>query len=104
MQINHYSIDNYDDFMNRVVMIPEKNTGINGFYKIIKSTGSFFCVRKMKCQTTLLTTDLECGIITKKYQAIVSEHFDDEIYKKIKKTSINKKYPEIICSIVQYEI
>lgn len=102
MEIIPYETDDYDSFMNNIVMIPEKNSKLNGFYKIIKSSNNFFYTKKMKCETKLAKIN---DNNTKIYEAIISNDFEnDNFTKMIKKTSVNKKYPLVICSIVQYEI
>lgn len=110
MEIIHYETDDYDSFINNIIMIPEKNNNLNGFYKIIKSTPNFFCVKKMKCQTNLIKTynNDDSNTESKIYEATIMLDFENETendtYKKIKKTSINKKYPVIYTSVVQYEV
>lgn len=100
MEVIHYQTDNYHDFLNNIVMIPGNDNEFNVFYKIIKSSPSFFYARKMKCQTKLI----EMHGNKKIYQAIVSDEFESDVFKKIKKTSINKIYPVIIASVVQYQV
>lgn len=96
MEIIPYVPADYDYFLNSIVMIPEKGNNMNGFYKIVKSTNIFFFVKKIRCETKTLEP--------KKYEAIISSDFENDTYKKIKKTSVNKKYPVILTSIVQYEV
>ena len=100
MEVIPYQTDNYDEFINNIVMIPEKDYLTNGFYKIVKASDTFFYARKMNCQTKLIHMDEKKKI----YQAIISDEFENDVFKKIKKTSINKKYPVIITNVVQYEI
>ena len=110
MEVIHYETNDYDSFMNNIIMIPERNNRLNGFYKIIKSTPNFFYVQKMKCETKLVKTinneDLDSKKETKIYEAIISLDFEDESEpcKKIRKSSVQKKYPLIYTSIVQYEV
>lgn len=96
MEVIPYEPDDYDYFMNSIVMIPEKDNNMNGFYKIVKSTNIFFFVKKIKSETKILESN--------KYEAIISSDFENDTYKKIKKTSVNKKYPVIFTSVVQYEV
>jgi hypothetical protein len=108
MEVIPYETENYDNYINSIVMVPESDNGMNGFYKIIKSSSNnFFLLKKMKCETKLVKTNetKNSNIEKKIYEAIISNDFEnDKRYKKIKKTSINKKYPLIICSVVRYEI
>lgn len=100
MEIIPYDTDNYDDFLNNIVMIHEKHNSLNGFYKIIKSTEKFFYAKKMNCQTELV--EMKCN--KKIYKATILNDFENDVLKKIKKTSINKTYPLIFATIVQYEL
>ena len=107
MDLAPYEIDNYDSYVGSVVMVPSKYSDLNHFYKIVKVTKDFFYIKKMKFDTKLASTTYDdCNKLTKKYEATISSDFDDEITscKKIKKSSLNKKYPLIICSVVTYEV
>ncbi len=92
-----------EQYMNNIVMIPNKNKKLNGFgfYKIIKSSEKYFFAKKMKCETKAVNISK-----TKTYQVNISSDFEDEndLFKRIKKTSVDNKYPIIICSVVQYEV
>lgn len=107
MELSSYEIDNYANYVGSIVMMPCRYSDLNNFYKIVEVTKEFFYIKKMKFDTKLVNTSRdECNILTKKYEATISSEFDDEMptLKKIKKTSLNKKYPLIICSIVTYEV
>jgi hypothetical protein len=92
-----------EQYINNIVMIPEKNKKLNGFgfYKIIKSSEKSFFAKKMKCETKAVNTSK-----TKTYEVNISSDFENEndLFKRIKKTSVDNKYPIIICSVVQYEV
>jgi len=100
MEVLPYDTTVHDEFINNIVMIPEKDYLTNGFYKIIKSSGDFFYVRKINCETKLIDDNQAKKKI---YQAIILDGFENNVLRKIKKTSIHKKYPVIIASVVQYE-
>lgn len=113
MEIIPYKPDNIDHYLNNIVMIPNQDNELNGFYKITQFTDHFFYVKKMKYETKLIRVKEDSNDPTKKttlYEAIISNDFEDNqdnqdhICKKIKKTSVNQKYPIIICSVVQYEV
>jgi hypothetical protein len=55
----------------------------------------------MKCETKAVNTSK-----TKTYEVNISSDFENEndLFKRIKKTSVDNKYPIIICSVVQYEL
>lgn len=63
------------------------------------------CIRKIKTETKLCKINYD--EITKEeskvYEAKLTEDFENDSVKKIRKTSINK-YPVIYCPIVQYEV
>jgi hypothetical protein len=99
------SKDNNDDYyINRTIMVPE-NDGLNSFYKVINHTDKMFCIRKIKTETNLYKTNFDeiTNEATKVYQAKLSDDFENENIKKIRKTSIHK-YSVIYCSLVQYEV
>lgn len=107
MELPHYEVKHYDEYMNNIVMIPDKIQGWNGFYKIVESPSEhYFYVQKIKCETKrVYKNDLEeTSSKTKTYEAILSSEYENEEKKKIKKSSVQKKYPIIICNIVRYEI
>lgn len=106
MDVIPFETNNYAYFLNNIVMIPEKECGLNGFYKIVSCSEKFFFAKKMNYETKLVKTivDANCQTETKTYEAIISSEFDNDIIKKIKKTSVNKKYPVVICSVVRYEV
>lgn len=95
MEVIPYISDNAADYLNSIIMVPNKSLKINDFYKITGITDKFFIAQRMKCITT------QCNANT--YEAKISDEFEDEPCKKIKKTSINRKYPIIITRIVRYE-
>ena len=94
--------DNY--YVGQIIMIPDKDGKMNSFYKIIKFTNKMFYTKKMKVDTTLVRYDDE--EMTNTYEAKITNDFDnnDKKYKIVKKTSVNTKYPIIICGIVIYEV
>ncbi len=94
--------DNY--YINRTIMFPESD-GLNSFYKVIKHTDKMFCIRKIKTETNLYKTNYDeiTNEVTKVYQAKLSDEFENEKIRKIRKPSINK-YSVIYCSFVQYEV
>ena len=96
-----YGIHANEQYMNNIVMIPEKNKKLNGFgfYKIIKSSEKYFFANKMKCETKSVNTNKN-----KTYEVNISSDFENDLFKRIKKTSVNNKYPIVICSVVQYEV
>jgi hypothetical protein len=96
-----YGIHANEQYMNNIVMIPEKNKKLNGFgfYKIIKSSEKYFFAKKMKCETKSVNTNKN-----KTYEVNISSDFENDLFKRIKKTSVNNKYPIVICSVVQYEV
>ena len=97
MEVIPYISDNAADYLNSIIMVPNKALKINDFYKITGMTDKFFIAQKMKCLTN------QCNLNT--YEAKLFDEFEDEFEnaKKIKKTSINRKYPIIITRIVRYE-
>lgn len=103
MEVIHYETENNEYYINSIVMIPNKENDMNGFYKIIKFSDHFFHLRKMKCETRMCK--MNDNTKTKVYEAIISTEFEEDNHcKKIRKTSINQKYPIILCSVVQYEV
>ena len=93
-----------DDYINRTIMFPESD-GINSFYKVITHTNKMFCIRKIKTETKLYKTmyDEITNEKTKVYQAKLTDEFEDEKIREIRKTSIHN-YSVIHCSFVQYEV
>lgn len=94
--------DNY--YVNRTIMVPESN-GLNSFYKVIKHTDKMFYLRKIKTETKLykINYDEITNEESNVYEAKLSDEFENDTLKKIRKTSITK-YPVIFCVIVQYEV
>ncbi len=110
-----YEINHYEQYVNSIIMIPNKDNKLNSFYKIIQSTKTYFFVKKMKCETKLVnptdnidnsdnSNNNEYNVPTKIYEVYISSEFENDILKRVKKTSIGNKYPIIICSVVQYEV
>ncbi len=104
-----YEINHYEQYVNSIIMIPNKDNKLNSFYKIIQSTKTYFFVKKMKCETKLVNTNdnndnSDNNVPTKIYEVSISGEFENNILKRVKKTSIGNKYPVIICSVVQYEV
>ena len=101
-----YEINHYEQYVNSIIMIPNKDNKLNNFYKIIQSTKTYFFVKKMKCETKLVNTNdnNDNNEASKIYEVSISSEFENDILKRVKKTSIGNKYPIIICSVVQYEV
>jgi len=101
---SNYNDDDDNLYINRIIMIPERD-GFNHFYKIVSHTTKMFCVRKILAETNLYNTiyDEITNEESKIYEAKITDEFENNKIKKIRKTSINK-YPVIYCKIVQYEV
>lgn len=104
MEITITTITHDDYYINRTIMISEKD-GLNSFYKVIKHTDKMFYIKKIKTETKLIKTyyDDNNNEESKVYEAKLSDEFENDNIKKIKKTSINK-YSVIFCLIVQYKV
>lgn len=103
MEIIQNTNNDFEYYINRTIMFPGSN-GFNSFYKVITHTDKMFCIRKIKTETKLYKTNYDETTNTNSniYEVKLSDEFDNEKIRKIRKTSIHK-YPVIYCSIVQYE-
>lgn len=104
MEVIHYRTNDDNSYLNQIIMIPEKDSEINGFYKIVHFSEYFFYMKKVKSETELLNKPESKY---KTYRAFVSNELEDEntqMCKKIKKSSVDKRYPTIVCSVVEYEV
>lgn len=105
MEIEH--IVNAEDsfYLNRIIMIEDKDGKQNSFYKVIRFTNKMFVIRKIKAQTVLTRTYTDDdSTLVNVYDAKISDEFEPESKEeKIKKTCISK-YPIIYTCLVQYEI
>ncbi len=74
MEVIPYVSDNANDYLNHIVMVPNKTSRTNDFYKITGMTDKFFIAQKMKCITT------QCNPHT--YEAKIVDEFENELCKK----------------------
>lgn len=92
-------------YVNRIIMIKDKDGKQNSFYKVIRFTNKMFVIRKIKTQTVLTKryTD-DNSTLVNVFNVKISDEFEPEYKeKKIKKTCVSK-YPIIYTYLVQYEI
>jgi hypothetical protein len=87
--------DENDNYINRNIMMPNKDGKHNSFYRVVRSTNKMFCLRRLKCATTMLRPTT--------FEVKISNEYEDEKERRIRKANI-VKYQWIYCSIVQYEI
>lgn len=105
MELTPFEIDDDKYYIGQIIMIPDKERKTNSFYKIIKFSNKMLYTKKMKVDTTLVKYDDK--EMTKTYEAKITDEFENNEsnnYKMVKKTSVNKKYPIIICCVVKYEV
>ncbi len=76
-------------------MMPDKYGKHNSFYRVVRSTNKMFCLRRLKCTTTMLRPTT--------FEVKISNEYEDEKERRIRKANI-VKYQWIYCSLVQYEI
>lgn len=108
MEISPIEYDNIEDYINKIIMIPDLDGGLYSFYRIIRMTEKMACLKKMRDETILKKTyiDEDDNTETKVYEAKIIDDYQcycHAVDKMIRKTNI-KKYRVPIVSIVQYEI
>jgi hypothetical protein len=108
MEISPTKYENDEQYINRIIMIPDYDGALNSFYKIIRSTNKMFCLKKMKAETKFIKTyfDKDENTDTNIYEAKISDKFyniSNTIDRRIRKTNVNK-YSVIITSFIQYKV
>ena len=87
--------DENDNYINRRIMMLDKDGKHNSFYRVVRSTNKMFCLRRLKCTTKILRPTT--------FEAKISNEYEDEKERRIRKANI-VKYDQIYCLFVQYEI
>ena len=91
--------DENDNYINRRIMMLDKDGKHNSFYRVVRSTNKMFCLRRLKCVTKILRED---NMLTT-YEAKISNEYEDEKERRIRKANI-VKYEQVYCLFIQYEI
>ena len=92
-----YEGDDY--YINRTVMIMDKDKQHYSFYKVNRCTAKMFWLDRLKCESYLVRE--EDGVKT--YEAKMTQEIDVGKKKRIMKKNI-VNCPIMICSIARYEI
>jgi len=87
--------DETQDYINRRIMMMDKDGKRNSFYRVVRSTDKMFCLRRLKCETKMVRPNT--------YEAKISNEYEAEKERRIRKANI-VKYSQIYCLFVQYEI
>jgi len=91
--------DENDNYINRRIMMLDKDGKHNSFYRVVRSTEKMFCLRRLKCETKIVRED---NMLTT-YEAKISNEYDADKERRIRKANI-VKYEQVYCLFVQYEI
>jgi len=91
--------DENDNYINRRIMMLDKDGKHNSFYRVVRSTEKMFCLRRLKCETKIIRED---NMLTT-YEAKISNEYEAEKERRIRKANI-VKYEQVYCLFVQYEI
>jgi beta-lactamase class D len=92
-----YEGDDY--YINRTIMIMDKDKQHYSFYKVNRCTAKMFWLDRLKCESHLVRE--KDGVKT--YEAKMTQEIDEGKKKRIMKKNI-VNCPLMICSIAQYEI
>ena len=87
--------DENDNYINRRIMMLDKDGKHNSFYRVVRSTNKMFCLRRLKCVTKMLRPNT--------FEAKISNEYEDEKERRIRKAN-KVKYSQICCLFIQYEI
>lgn len=91
--------DENDNYINRRIMMLDKDGKHNSFYRVVRSTKKMFCLRRLKCSTKIVRED---NMLTT-YEAKISNEYEADKERRIRKANI-VKYEQVYCLFVQYEI
>lgn len=91
--------DEKDNYINRRIMMLDKDGKRNSFYRVVRSTEKMFCLRRLKCETKIVREDN----VTTTYEAKISNEYEAEKERRIRKANI-VKYSQVYCLFIQYEI
>lgn len=91
--------DEKDNYINRRIMMLDKDGKRNSFYRVVRNTEKMFCLRRLKCETKMVREDN--ASIT--YEAKISNEYEAEKERRIRKANI-VKYHQVYCLFVQYDI
>lgn len=91
--------DENNNYINRRIMMLDKDGKHNSFYRVVRSTKKMFCLRRLKCETKIVRED---NMLTT-YEAKISNEYEADKERRIRKANITK-FSQIYCMIVQYDI